>query len=474
MNRWLRASPRAATLSVLFVLFLTPACRHVGPIGSSGSAEPDERPADLGVESAAVTSMRGDLQRRLALLGATEATPSVTAQKKRIRAALQLLDRLDRTREGKGTPRDQERAAVRAYAGFVKVVIASEQFALPDGTAPDPGAEAPVGPPDLEVAITQHDEGDLEGALAEGYAVLDALQAVGIESLSLRFLLGTWALEAGDGILAEEQFEVILEAEGTEAVLVERAASGLSAARAILLGPDAAALADARDSFRDDRLADAERVLVDLLEGSPDDEVTRQAEDLRARVHHRAAELAEAKMARADTLMAGPGPYDLVAELLDAVRALPEGTWDTGEERRLRAWYRSVTRESDTGEPDVERVAADALMAEARGLVAAEDYRGALRAFARLEGTHLQAAARLEAQRAADILVKAERERAAHLFVAARKMPAGDVRLEAMVAVRDILAGLLDEFPDSSYADKVSRNLAVVDEELAEAGYEGG
>ena len=458
-------------LSLLFAsLLLLPACRLGGPTGTSGNQQPDVRAAELGLEADQLEAMTGELRRRLALLQAVESDPPIAAQRRRIRAALSLFDRLDRLRDGRGEPRDGERSAVKAYAAFVEVVVSSEQFELPEGT---PVAAPPdaVGSPDLGRAVRLHDGGDLEGALAEGYALLDALQATGLESLSLRFLLGTWALEFEDGLLAEEQFEVVVGAEGAEAALIARAIGALTAARTLLLGPEGAALADAELAFDQMRLADADRLLVDLLIEGTEAEIVRRAEALHREVLARCEEAAHDRLARADALLSGPGPYDLVGELLDDVRTLPAGTWDPDEERRLRAWHRGLTR--DAGDPGLEadRAARDALLEQARGLVASAEYREALELFAELDGTPLQGTARREAAETADVLVKEERERAGRLFVEAKKRSDPQARIDGMLEVRTILGWLADAFPDSSYADRVERNLQVVEEELMGQGW---
>ena len=339
----------------------------------------------------------------------------------------------------------------------------------PVATSEDP-ALPPA--PDLAVALRLHDDGDIEGAMAEGYAFLQTMQEVGLDSLSLRLLLGTWALEAGDGVLAEEQFEIVLEAEAAQATLWKQAAAGLSDARALILGPEGAALADARDALERGDLSEADRLLSGLLFGDAEQEVIRQAEALRGQVTERAIERADADLLRAADLLAGPGPYDVVVELLDGVKTLPEGTWDRTEERRLRAWYRSLTKDAPD-EPDPVAEAADTLLADARAKVASADYRSAIELYDRLDGTIHQQTARAEAREAADVLVKEEREVAAKLFVAAKKKPSREERIAALVEVRDLLASLARDFPQSRYAERVARNLEVVESELRSEGWEG-
>ncbi len=363
-------------------------------------------------------------------------------------------------------------AEVVRLRALLRAASASDDGSTLDPDDLDPDADEPPPLPDLGLAVQLHDEGDLLGALAEGYAVLDALQEVGIDSMSLRLVLGTWALESGDGVLAEEQFEVIVQSVGMEDRLVSEATSGLSAARELILGPEAAALADARDALQRGELTLADELCADLVVSDAGEELIRQAEQLRDEVRLRATELAEASLARADDLLSGPGPYDLVEELLEDVRALPEGTWDPDEERRLRAWYRGTASGDDDPTVAADRQAWDEALADARAAVAAAQYRKALELFARLDGTPLQETARREAASAVDVLVKEERERAGELFVAARRKPDADSRIAAMEQVHQILAGLLEEFPDSGYADRVRGNLDVVEKELRASGWE--
>lgn len=365
---------------------------------------------------------------------------------------------------------DRLHAEVTRLRALLRAASAADEGLIVDPDDPGLGGDDEPPLPDLVLAVRLYEDGDLLGALAEGYAVLDAMDEVGIDSMTLRLLLGTWALESGDGVLAEEQFEIVAQSVGQEQRLVEEATSGLSAARELILGPEAAALADARDALDRGELALADRLCADLVISDATPELIREAELLRDDVRLRATELAEASLARADDLLSGPGPYDLVTELLDEVRGLPDGTWDPDEERRLRAWHRGATAEND---PVVEadRQALDEALAEARDLVASADYRDALEVFAELDGTPLQETARREAAAAAEVLVKEERERAGTLFVAARRKPDADSRVAAMQEVRQILVGLLSEFPESGYADRVRRNLDVVEKDLRAEGW---
>ncbi len=67
---------------------------------------------------------------------------------------------------------------------------------------------------------------------------------------------------------------------------------------------------------------------------------------------------------------------------------------------------------------------------------------------------------------AVDGWVHTERERAGKLFLAARGEQDADARRQGLEQVVAVLAGLLADYPDSSYADAISRNLQLVKREL--------
>lgn len=69
---------------------------------------------------------------------------------------------------------------------------------------------------------------------------------------------------------------------------------------------------------------------------------------------------------------------------------------------------------------------------------------------------------------AVDGFVRAERERAGEMFLAARDLPAGDARTGALREVETLLVGLLTFYPESSYNEPIQQNLDLVRAELAE------
>jgi hypothetical protein len=325
-------------------------------------------------------------------------------------------------------------------------------------------------PPSLREAERLRESGDSRAALAELYALADELRDGGADSPQLRWLLGSWALEAKDGVLAEEQFEAVAASAAASAALAEKARSQVAVARALALGPDASALAEAQALADGGAFRDAVQRLDALAVAATEPSVRKKAESLKKDLVERSREKAAADLGRADLLLSGPGPWDAVGPLLDGVEALPAGTWDEAEARRLRAWHRAVQAEQDTARAESDRAALQRRLDEARAMVAGGRYRDAIGAYRKLDGSALQTTARQEARQAADSFVKEERDRAGRLFVAAKKLGDAEKRRAALSEVRTLLAGLLEEFPDSTYAARVSENLAAVERELGAAG----
>ncbi len=322
-------------------------------------------------------------------------------------------------------------------------------------------------PPTLAEASRLRDEGDVAAAVQLGLEVLDGLNDAGVDAPRLAMVLGEWALEANEAGLAERLFREAGAAAESAADLVEQARVREGVARATALGPDAAALAEAGALREGGDLGGAALALDALIADGEDREVVARAEALRATVQEEAEELATERLDRSDALLAGPGPWDAVGDLLDGVEALPDGAWDIAEVRRLRGWYRSRAKEAGSVAVVAEEQRLQTLLADARAHVAAERYRDAVTAYRALDGSALQTQARDEARSAIDTLVKAERERAGKLFVSARKKPDATLKKQALEEIAGLLRGLLDEFPESTYAGRVRDNLTVVEKELA-------
>ena len=388
----------------------------------------------------------------------------------------------------------RDRAAAPSVSGESRTQpLAIDQDCPEQNPAADPG-HAGRASLDLSAAMELHAQGRVDEALAVGLALLDQVMGLQLDSPSLRLLLGEWAIEAGNGVLAEQQLTAALAAMATEGDVEQRISSQLRAARSLAYGSDAVALAEAQALFEGGAWAAADEQLKQLFATAADEEVMRQGEALRDTINRQSVARVEAAMGRVDELLAQDWPRVEVAagvteeldgdavlpmtpdleigSLLDGIETLPQDTWlpaDVSSRRTSLAMRQAAS--SLEGQVVLEREW-QATLDEARTLVAANRYRDARALYATLEGTPHQAAARSEAGAAADALVKEERLRAGRLFVAARKVTLPEERATQLRAVRDLLSSLLADFPRSRYADRVADNLAAVEAELAKLSVE--
>lgn len=425
------------------------------PPQTSGSAlVADERPADLGLSPAERRALRGEAQRKLAVVKAEgEADASVA----RLQGILDVLKSLDGVASSKAVGRDQERSALAALGAWLDTSV--EAADRNDASEPD------LGP--WSRALAAQAAGDASRAVDEGLAALTGLVDAGLDSATLRYRLAEWAADVGDGALAAELFEGAVAVEAGQEWIAEEGPQAAARARNLSLGPDGAALAQGRVLAEQGRWGAAYEVLALLLDEGQDDTVLAKARSLTAQVMAEAEADALQRLARAEQILEGAGPYDGVRELLDTVRALPEGTWSEAEHLRLEGWYRNRVGATTEAERRAQEAGQAATLADARALVVAGKVRASLLVYKKLDGTPLRSTAQKEAREASETLVRGERERAGGLFVAARKLRDPGEKRSALQEVEQILAGLIREFPESAYVDRLRTNLRAVLDELS-------
>jgi hypothetical protein len=117
--------------------------------------------------------------------------------------------------------------------------------------------------------------------------------------------------------------------------------------------------------------------------------------------------------------------------------------------------------------PDPQPTASGDRFNDSKEALAASDYRKAL---GLLDDDHhagtLTAAEEKLWGEAVEGFVRAERERAGDLFVAAREMSAGSEKTAKISEVVAVLEGLLREYPGSRYESAIRRNLDIVRQEM--------
>jgi|GEM_PF-1972503 len=446
-----------SSLWLVAVVALGAGCpRSTVPVETSGSVIADSRAADLGLTAGERRALASRMQRKLALLRASDPdNPGII----RLEQGVALLDTLDGIEASADPGRDKERDALAAMAAWLEESPDTERAASTQEVGPDPG---PWGR-----ALGAFSEGRLDAALEEGLLALTQLVDAGVDSATLRYRLAEWALAGGDGELAAELFDGAVAVEAGQEWIAQEAPLQASRARNLSLGPDGAALAEARTLVEQGRLGEGWEALNRLIADGNDGAVVTEARELAAEVMNEATAEARQKLARAEQILSGPGPYGDVPALLDQVASLPPGAWQDSEHLRIQGWYRNRAGASTAAERAAAEAEQASTLSDARDLVVAGKYRAALLAYAKLDTTPLRATARKESKEAAETLVREERERAGGLFVAARKQRDPAAKAEALREVEAILAGLIEEFPQSAYVERLSTNLAAVRDELS-------
>lgn len=445
---------------MLVLVMLLAGCPRTGTVAETSgtaTAPADDRSADLGSTASERKDLLGRVERRLALARTDGASPEEIAALEETKA---LLETLEGVASSSRAPRDKERDALAALSAWLDDRVRAEARApRPVDAPPDPG---PWGR-----ALEAYAAGDLELAVEEGIDALRQLVEAGIDSATLRYRLAEWALEQGDDELAAELFDGAAAVEDGQGWIAEDAPLQAQRARTAALGPDRAALAEAELLWEQDRYTEAWELVIRVIEDGEDGAVRDEARELLARVRGDAEQVALRMLARAEQVLEGPGPYDEVVALLDEVATLPADTWDRSEHLRLQGWLRNRTGAVTDAERVAQEKQQEALLGDARELVVAGEYRAALKTYGKLDGTPLQSTARREAAEAAETLVREERDRAGEMFVAARKLRDPEEKRTALLEVKGILTGLLREFPESEYADRLAQYLATVEQELS-------
>jgi len=103
----------------------------------------------------------------------------------------------------------------------------------------------------------------------------------------------------------------------------------------------------------------------------------------------------------------------------------------------------------------------------AREMIEKEDYEAAINAFSKVEASHeLDAESRELKERAVESLINKERNRAAELFLAARKTSDPSKKKALLESTYDILNRLIREYPSSPLNQKLQSHIDVVQREL--------
>ena len=429
-------------------------CRPVQPVDTTRDAyEPLFDPSDVraGLAAARRTAEDGDGTRQLLASHAQTLWEQL--------ATLQHQDDLT-GREG----REREAALLRAYLAAVSRALAGlSATEVPDPIGVTVSYEAILGTAEEAAA-----EGRFEEAAAAAEALLERLPAGDAHTALIaytRYRLGLWQLALGEYDLAREAFQAVEPAQQRTAEMAERAR---------LMGEQIDLLTTLAESPHRDQLAHGWVMLemgdVDAAiraghvaaERSDDPDVRREAGFLVSEAELARSVAVNELRRRAGLDLADGAPFDIARDC--ATRIVDHGADSVASELRLAIEAaEALILTGETVELDVSWAQA---VNEAQALVAEERFRDAAAIYTRFDGTDREEQARVEAALALDILVREERRRAGDLFVAAQQEGAPLRRAELLEAARAILAGLLEEFPGTSYTDRIQRNLDAVEQAL--------
>lgn len=364
--------------------------------------------------------------------------------------------------------RDREAAILRAYLAAVSRALA----ALPDDEESVPVPVRVTFDAVLGAAETAAAEGRYEEAVAAAEALIERLPADDAHTAMTayaRYRLGMWQLALGQYALAREAFESVQPAQDLAAEMADRArlmSEQIDLITTLPEGPDRDELAHGWVLLEmgDIEAAAAAGRAVAARSIAPD--MQREAGFLVSEAELARASVVDALRREAGRDLADGPPFDQARDF--AARIVEQGAGTVAAELRLA--IEAAEALVVTGEAVELDVSWAQAVAEAQKLVAEERFRDAAAIYARFEGTEREEQARLEVARTLDILVRQERRRAGDLFVVAQGETDPARRTELLEVARAILTGLLEEFPDSGYADRIQRNLDAVEQALGVSG----
>ena len=324
---------------------------------------------------------------------------------------------------------DKRRAILNAY-------LKRDYKGVIEGTR---GLRAKFGPhamtPEIGIlfALSLAEVGELSQAVEVGEGIADELDRVP-DIMRLRSEIARWQLELGREDRALQTYERLTRDQDKRAALVQETARQIRARQqirpvdgAILAGPPPA-------QGHEDPWQEGEYTLDQLIE------------QVHALVQEHAYNKARLLILR-ERLRRGDGPEN---ELLDReLERIDQQEAEFQAQKQTRDDYLKETQET------------------ARQLMEEENYQGAVDALNQAEASQqLDPEARALKERAVENLINKERNRAAELFLAARKTDDPDKKRQLLVSAYDILKKLIEAYPTSPLNQKLRSHLAVVKNEL--------
>jgi len=415
--------------------------------------------------------VRSQLQRARRIEERTEGVEQAVA-----RAAVTLWKALEALYaappEAPADARAREAAIVSAYLRQVEAASRAAEVVEPD----PPGTDPPRTEVELmfvdyyNAAMTAQEEGRFGDALTVVESLNEEMEGAGIPMLrasSLMLRTGLFHLALGQYDEARAAFARVqeLREEGNEQA--ERARLLQEEIDLLLTLPAGRERDDLAVGWALLELGEMDRagdLARQVQERTEDLDLQREASFLLAAAQRAQSTWIEELADRARVDITDGAPFEIALQSARALDGGPEPAPSRAREIRAAVEEAEAAQTAMVAASLQEQWAA--ARDEAQALVAAEQLRAAVALYERFAGTELEEQARAEQARTADILVREERRRAGDLFVAAQKEGDATRRRALLEEAAEILQGLLDDFPDSGYADRVRRNLVAVEEAL--------
>ncbi|MCF8145939.1 MAG: hypothetical protein K9N21_18685 [Deltaproteobacteria bacterium] len=366
--------------------------------------------------------------------------PTETDYQRLILSLFRAVSLMDETYYGEGEVRRDDAGAFALFAekrqsiidlylrqdfkGVIQATRNLESIFGPDALTREIG---------LLFALSLAEEGDLEQAVQVGEAIADELEPVP-DVMLLRSRIARWQMALGRKARALETYERLTDNQDERAALVSEVGRQLSAAE------------KERPPYPPESAGPATAEGPGDLWQEGGYTMDRLLQQVRSLVQEHAYSKARILILR-ERIRMGEGPEN---ELLD--RELEEIDRHEAEfqaQKQMRDDYLKETQET------------------AREMIEKEDYEAAIDAFSRVEASQELDPESVELKkRAVESLINKERNRAAELFLAAKKAGDPSKKKELLDSAYAILKTLIDKYPSSPLNPKLKSHMAIVQNEL--------
>ena len=295
------------------------------------------------------------------------------------------------------------------------------------------GADALTREIGLLFALSLAEEGDVKQALEVGESIAPELDQVP-DIMKLRSGIARWQLALGREDRALHTYERLTDNQDERAALVQEVGRQISAAEKGRLKDQAVIPEPAPTSGPEPLWQEGEYTLDQLLQ------------KVRSLTQEHAYSKARFLILR-ERIRMGEGPEN---DLLDReMERIDQQEAEYEAQKQSKDIYVKETQET------------------ARQMIEEENYKAAIEALSKVEASQeLDPESRELKERAVESLINRERNRAAELFLAAKKTSDSTKKKELLDSAYKILKNLIDNYPSSPLNQKLKSNIAIVENEL--------